>query len=229
MSSFLSGRTSLTTVQTGDIADDAVTEAKMATDAIGLTELKAGTDGELLTWDASGNPSAVPVGTATHILTSRGAGSTPTFQAPAGGGKLLKSHYYQNGVAATSTNTTPFDDTVPTISEGYEYMTTNFTPLSATSTLHISVVATVGCNTLTSSMMCLHNGGAALVTNRQYLAAGEHITMVINHAIASPGTSQQTFSVRIGAATGRIYFNTDPSYDFGGTHASSITVYEVEA
>ena len=86
MSGFLSGRTSLTTVQTADLANDAVTEEKVATDAIGLTELKAGTDGELISWDASGNPEAVAVGTATHVLTSNGAGAAPTFQAAAGGG-----------------------------------------------------------------------------------------------------------------------------------------------
>jgi hypothetical protein len=56
----------LTQVKTTGIADDAVTgakiaddtvaEANMANDAIGLAELKAGTDGQILTFDASGNP-----------------------------------------------------------------------------------------------------------------------------------------------------------------------------
>jgi|TARA_R100000093_G_scaffold28462_1_gene15747 hypothetical protein len=59
---------------TGSIADDAITLAKLA----------AGTDGELITWDASGDPAAVAVGTATHVLTSNGAGSAPTFQANSG-------------------------------------------------------------------------------------------------------------------------------------------------
>ena len=63
-------------VPTASIRDDAVTLAKLA----------AGTDGELITWDASGDPAAVAVGTATHVLTSNGAGAAPTFQAAAGGG-----------------------------------------------------------------------------------------------------------------------------------------------
>ena len=62
MSGFLSGRTSLTTVQTSDIADDAITEAKMATDAIGITELKAGTDGNIISFDSSGNPVYISTG-----------------------------------------------------------------------------------------------------------------------------------------------------------------------
>ncbi len=51
-----------------------------------INNLRVGTDGELITWDASGDPAAVAVGTATHILTSNGAGAAPTFQAAAGGG-----------------------------------------------------------------------------------------------------------------------------------------------
>jgi len=51
-----------------------------------INNLRVGTDGELITWDASGDPATVAVGTATHILTSNGAGAAPTFQAAAGGG-----------------------------------------------------------------------------------------------------------------------------------------------
>jgi len=50
-----------------------------------INNLRVGTDGELITWDASGDPAAVAVGTATHVLTSNGAGTAPTFQAAGGG------------------------------------------------------------------------------------------------------------------------------------------------
>jgi hypothetical protein len=60
----------------GQIADDAVTLAKMA----------GGTDGNLITYDASGDPAYVATGAATNILTSNGAGAAPTFQAAAAGG-----------------------------------------------------------------------------------------------------------------------------------------------
>jgi len=48
--------------------------------------LANGTDGELITWSATGTIATVAVGTATHVLTSNGVGAAPTFQAPAGGG-----------------------------------------------------------------------------------------------------------------------------------------------
>ena len=72
-------------VTTAKILDANVTTAKINDDAVTLAKLASGTDGELITWDASGNPAAVAVGTATHVLTSNGAGAAPTFQAAGGG------------------------------------------------------------------------------------------------------------------------------------------------
>jgi len=60
----------LTQVKTSGIADDAVTLAKQA----------AGTDGQVITYDASGNPVAVGPGTDGQVLTSTGAGSPPAFE-----------------------------------------------------------------------------------------------------------------------------------------------------
>ena len=68
---------SLTKIKTNAIDDDAVTLAKQA----------AGTDGQIITYDASGNPTAVGPGTDGQVLTSTGAGSPPAFEAiPAGVG-----------------------------------------------------------------------------------------------------------------------------------------------
>ena len=82
-----------------DITDGIISEAKMADDAISLTELKAGTDGELITWDASGNPVAVGAGTSGHYLKSQGAGSVPVFAAISAG-KILQ---VQSGTVGTTT------------------------------------------------------------------------------------------------------------------------------
>jgi len=71
MGGFLSGRTSLTTVQTADIAADAITLAKIA----------AGTDGNIISYDASGDPVAIATGSDGQVLTSTGAGSPPAFEA----------------------------------------------------------------------------------------------------------------------------------------------------
>jgi len=57
------------------------------TNATGLpiAGLANGTDGELITWNASGVAAAVAVGSADEVLTSNGSGAAPTFQAAGGG------------------------------------------------------------------------------------------------------------------------------------------------
>jgi hypothetical protein len=55
----------------------------IADKAIAIAKLADGTDGELITWNASGVIAAVAVGTVGHILTSGGAGVAPVFAAPA--------------------------------------------------------------------------------------------------------------------------------------------------
>jgi len=58
-------------VATAEIQDDAVTLGKMA----------PGTDGNIISYDASGNPVAVATGSDGQVLTSTGAGSPPAFEA----------------------------------------------------------------------------------------------------------------------------------------------------
>ena len=68
--------TNATGLPTAGILDNAVTLAKMA----------SGTDGQVITYDASGNPTAVGPGSDGQVLTSTGAGSPPAFEAlPAAG------------------------------------------------------------------------------------------------------------------------------------------------
>ena len=60
----------LTQVKTSGLADDSVTLAKQA----------AGTDGNIISYDASGNPVAIATGNDGQVLTSTGAGSPPAFE-----------------------------------------------------------------------------------------------------------------------------------------------------
>ena len=59
-----------TAIATSYIADNAVTLAKMA----------SGTDGNIISYDASGNPVAIATGSDGQVLTSTGAGSPPAFE-----------------------------------------------------------------------------------------------------------------------------------------------------
>ena len=67
-------------IDTAHIADNQITLAKMA----------GGTDGQIITYDASGDPVAVGPGSDGQVLTSTGAGSPPAFEDAAGGGAWTK-------------------------------------------------------------------------------------------------------------------------------------------
>ena len=73
----------LTKVTSGVLANDSVTNPAIGDNAVSLAEMAHGTDGNLITYDASGAPAHVPTGTAGHVLTSAGAGAVPTFASPA--------------------------------------------------------------------------------------------------------------------------------------------------
>ena len=86
----VTGATALTIgnnkVITDKILDSNVTTAKIADNAITLAKMASGTDGNIISYDASGNPVAVATGSSGQILTSAGAGAVPTFADAAGGG-----------------------------------------------------------------------------------------------------------------------------------------------
>jgi len=60
------------TIETADIQDNAITLAKLA----------GGTDGNIISFDASGDPVAIVTGDAGQVLTSAGTGAPPTFADP---------------------------------------------------------------------------------------------------------------------------------------------------
>jgi len=93
-------------VDTAALAADAVTGAQLADDAVNsehytdgsidtahiadnqitLAKLAGGTDGNIISYDASGDPVAIATGSDGQVLTSTGAGSPPAFEALPGGG-----------------------------------------------------------------------------------------------------------------------------------------------
>ena len=81
-------------IDTAHLADDAVTLAKMA----------SGTDGQIITFDASGNPTAVGPGSDGQVLTSTGAGSPPAFEAIPSSGAALTGSTNNTVVTVTGAN-----------------------------------------------------------------------------------------------------------------------------
>ena len=67
------------------LADDCVDGDNIADNSVGLAAMAGGTDGVIITYDASGNPVPVGPGTDGQVLTSTGAGSPPAFETIAAG------------------------------------------------------------------------------------------------------------------------------------------------
>jgi hypothetical protein len=73
------------TIETVNPPDGSVGTAKVTDDAITLAKLAPGTDGNIISYDASGNPVAIATGSSGQVLTSGGAGAAPSFAAASGG------------------------------------------------------------------------------------------------------------------------------------------------
>ena len=61
-----------------------ITTRGVTDDAVGLAQMATGTDGNIITYDASGNPAVVSTGNSGQLLTSAGAGAPPTFTTVSG-------------------------------------------------------------------------------------------------------------------------------------------------
>tara|TARA_Y100000310_G_scaffold339805_1_gene433633 strand:- start:1237 stop:1947 length:711 start_codon:yes stop_codon:yes gene_type:complete len=111
-------------IPTASIADNAITLAKMA----------GGTDGNIITYDASGNPAAVATGSSGQALTSAGSGAPPTMSAQAGGGKIV-GMYRDVTVATTGAVNCNAVDFADSNSQGYAAFSLTFTPENAAGTM----------------------------------------------------------------------------------------------
>lgn len=177
MSGFLSGRTSLTTVQTADIADDAITEAKMATDAIGITELKAGTDGNIISFDSSGDPVYIATGNDGQVLTSAGAGAQPAFEAVGGGLTFISSTDISSAAtyAFTAVDASSYD--------GYGFFFQNVIPVTDAVFLWMRTSSNGGSSYDAGSSD--YNWSAAALGTYKYDVASAEIGLTSNHAATS--------------------------------------------
>ena len=119
-------------IDNAHLADDAVGTDEIADNAVTLAKMAGGTDGNIISFDASGDPVAIATGSDGEVLTSTGAGSPPAFEAvSSGGGKI--------GQAVTATRA---DDTsITSTTYADSNCTVAITPSAADSKIlvHISI------------------------------------------------------------------------------------------
>ena len=76
--------TSVGTIGTGVWQGTAVASGYIADNSISLAKMAGGTDGNIISYDASGDPVAIATGSDGQVLTSTGAGSPPAFEDASG-------------------------------------------------------------------------------------------------------------------------------------------------
>jgi len=138
---------------------------------------------------------------------------------------------FQTGAVATGTTVIPFDNTVPQITEGTQFLSLSITPTNASSTLEITVSTQAAHSDLSGIATALFqdsgtNAIAAMVQLNSVVNGSASVNFT--HFMASGTTLSTTFKVRVGAGgPGTLTFNgTSGSQILGGVMASRITIKE---
>jgi hypothetical protein len=126
------------------MAIDKITTPAVTDDSVTLAKMAPGTDGNLITYDASGNPAAVATGSDGQVLTSTGAGSPPAFETLPASGKILQVVTQQiNGYVSVSSQT-----------EVTTGITKAITPTASNSKILIFITGTFSMNVSRATSFC---------------------------------------------------------------------------
>tara|TARA_R110000787_G_scaffold193035_5_gene304587 strand:+ start:3966 stop:4466 length:501 start_codon:yes stop_codon:yes gene_type:complete len=142
--------------------------------------------------------------------------------------------YVQDGEAATGTSLIPNDDTIPTSSEGTQFMSLAITPTNASNILKIDVVFHYGNSSTSFCTTALFQDSTANALSASmfgYLNVNCWSRMNFTHYMVAGTTSATTFKVRHGpeSASTSTFNGVGGTRDMGGVMASSITITEYEA
>ena len=183
--------------------------------------------GTAFTLGDSGDTFTVPSG-----ATITNSGTATGF----GGGKCLQSVSAYSSTEVSTTAAIPLDNTVPLISEGLEVVSKAFTPVSATSNIHIYATLSWGPSTSARAITSLFDSRStdSIATVWMNETNTEMIHSTILCVVASGSTTARTYSMRTGPAgasyTVRVNSSGGGTSYFGSTIPTSgiiITEFEV--
>ena len=185
------------TVSTAKIVDNAVTLAKMA----------SGTDGNIISYDTSGNPVAVATGSSGQVLTSAGAGAVPSFQSPAGGGKILQVVSVTNQ-QATSTSSATFGDVTGVTAAITPSATSSKVLVMMNSIFRVVNAGTYGYFTMLRGSTNL-SGDAGFLTARDGSSSGTNTygQIAMTHVDSPNTTSETTYKMQSRSTSGEVIVN----------------------
>lgn len=181
----------------------------------------------------AGNLPCCQVGPLLSSTTAIGASLISDERAVSASSKFAQVVNTEIGAVASGSTTMPISDSIPTNTQGDQYMSLAITPTNASSTLLIDVVANFSFSVNDSVALALFQDStsAALAATQVQVAteAGRYVPVFFRHKMTAGTTSATTFKLRIGGnSAGTITFNgISGARNFGGVFASSMTITEV--
>ena len=148
-------------------------------------------------------------------------------------GSVVQVVHTSTGAMSSSSTTAPYDDTIMQITEGFEVMTLDITPTSASNKLLIRAQTHVspGTNSLPTMGLFVGTTADALATTFLHTCGDANYpqVMTLEHFMTSGSTSTLTYRVRVGMNNaGTTTFNGRLGSRFhGGSLASYITIMEI--
>jgi len=199
------------------VTANSVIETNLTDNIVTLAKMASGTDGNIISYDASGNPVAIATGSDGQVLTSTGAGSPPAFETPAAGGKLLQ--------VVTNTHATRFatSSTSYVAATGY---TIAITPSATSSKVYVVMNAHADNGASGRNMKATIYRGSTILSNADgfntTLSSGARVYAPLSMSVLdSPNTSSAvTYQVYVKAYGGAISYN-----DAEGT--ATMTAFEI--
>lgn len=126
-----------------------------------------------------------------------------TLQIPgAPSGKILGMNVATLNAVATGTTVMVDDDTIPQNTEGFQAHSITYTPKSASSRIFVMFCVGMSNGSYSETMMAIFRDSVAdaIAANKVVLAVAGLLSFgTLCADIASPGTSQITFKIRVGA------------------------------
>ena len=227
------GTTNVTIVGNLTTATGGIATASIADNAITLAKMAGGTDGNIISYDASGDPVAIATGNDGQVLTSAGAGAPPAFEDAAGGGALVAMKTAALRTVVTGTTRIVNDDTIPQNDEGTEILTLAITPASSSSVLVITanVIFEINDNQNDSGsiFICQDSTANSLAATIEQQYADKARVTTLMHYMAAGTTSETTFKLRVGnSQTGNWTVNgvSGGTQKMGGVASTTLSIME---
>jgi len=166
----------------------AFANATVPDNAITLAKMASGTDGNIISYDANGNPVAVATGNDGQVLTSTGAGSPPAFETPASATNTPSWLAYLSSAQSmpnTTATTLVYQTEVYDTASAYNTSNGVFTVPSGQGGKYFVTFATRFTNwNYSEASIYINDGGSGLLTMENGDADGDNNT-VMNSGIIS--------------------------------------------